>query len=122
MYNTLAECFQKLSTIHISNKDFFSNTEKYCDLTLEFKKEVNDFTGMAMLYNVRASFYSQQPSGYSKAKADLGECRILNEKLKNYKGLYYTYLGLASLDQKFNIVPSSYKEEAEKIKIINGFQ
>jgi hypothetical protein len=121
VYNTIAECNQRLFIIHADNTEYSLNTEKYCELTIEYKKQIHDFTGMAMVYNVRSSFYALQPNGYSKAKADLEECRKLNEKMKNYKGLYYTYLSLSSLDERYKVESSPYKAEAEKIKKINNF-
>jgi hypothetical protein len=50
------------------------------------------------------------------------ECKKLNERMKNYKGLYFTYVGLSGLDKNYNVVPSPYTAEAEKIKNINNFK
>jgi hypothetical protein len=122
IYNTLAECYQRLCFLYPENQEYSRNTEDYCKLTIEYKNEIQDFTGLAMLYNIRSSFYSNQKDGYLKAKADLEECKKLNERMKNYKGLYFTYLGLSGLDKNYNVVPSPYTAEAEKIKNINNFK
>lgn len=119
IYIVMAECNQKLSSLNLNNQNIYLTAEKYFNLSIEYQKLNNDYTGLGISYKLRSDLYSLKPDGYEKARADLEECRKLNEEIKNYTGLQFTLINLAELEKKFNKDYKSYQEEAEKIGNVN---